>query len=241
MLQTDIGILAVTAASIGFLHTLTGPDHYLPFIVLSRARRWPLGRTLLVTALCGLGHVLSSVVLGLAGVGLGIALSKLEWVEGLRGDLAAWLLISFGLIYFVWGLRRAWRNQPHTHSHWHADGTRHEHAHVHHDQHAHVHESPATDPKRSLTPWALFIIFVLGPCEPLIPILMYPAARASTAGLVLVTAVFAATTIGTMLVMVALADRGIRLLPLDRLERYLHAFAGGAICASGLAIRFLGL
>ena len=48
-------------------------------------------------------------------------------------------------------------------------------------------------------------------------------------------------TIATMLVMVVLADRGIRLLPLDRAERYAHALAGGAIMGSGLAIRFLGL
>ncbi len=236
-MDTSVGILAVTAASIGFLHTITGPDHYLPFIVLSKARKWPLGKALGITALCGVGHVMSSVVLGLAGIGLGVAVGKLEIIEGVRGNIAAWLLISFGLLYMVWGLRRAWKNKPHTHLHTHADGTVHEHTHTHHHDHGHVHAREG----KTLTPWVLFIIFVLGPCEPLIPILMYPAARHNVAGLILVTAIFSAVTISTMVAMVFLADRGFRLLPAARMERYTHALAGFAICASGLAIQFLGL
>ena len=45
-MESDLGILALTAATIGFVHTITGPDHYLPFIVIGRARRWSLARTL---------------------------------------------------------------------------------------------------------------------------------------------------------------------------------------------------
>ncbi|MCB1182270.1 sulfite exporter TauE/SafE family protein [bacterium] len=238
-MESDLGILAVTAATIGFVHTITGPDHYLPFIVIGRARRWGLGRTLTTTALCGLGHVLSSVVLGAVGIGLGVAVGKLEIIEGTRGEIAAWLLMSFGLLYAVWGLRQARRGRVHTHRHAHGDGTVHRHDHDHHAAHAHVHEAPAG--QTNLTPWALFIIFVLGPCEPLIPILMYPAAQASLGGLVAVTAIFGVVTIATMLGMVVLADRGVRLLPLGAAERYAHALAGGAILGSGMAIRFLGL
>lgn len=237
-LGSELGILAATAGSIGFVHTVTGPDHYLPFIVVGRARGWSLTRTLGVTAICGVGHVLGSVVLGLVGIGLGLAVGRLEVIEGVRGDIAAWLLISFGLVYTIWGLRQALRNRPHTHRHVHADGTEHEHHHVHHHDHAHVHE---TNSGRSMTAWALFVIFVLGPCEPLIPILMYPAANASLGGLVLVTAIFSVVTIATMMGMVLLADRGVRFLKIGRLERFAHALAGAAILGSGLAIRFLGL
>jgi len=237
-MSPEIQILAVTAATLGFVHTITGPDHYLPFIVIGRARNWRLGRTLTVTALCGLGHVLSSVVLGLIGVALGVAVGRLELIEGMRGDLAAWALISFGLIYAVWGLRRAHLNKPHTHRHVHADGSAHTHHHHHQDEHGHVHEEKSGS---KVTPWALFIIFVLGPCEPLIPILMYPAANHSVAGMVWVATIFSVVTIGTMLGMVLLAERGIRLVNTKPLERYVHALAGGTICASGLAIKFLGL
>ncbi|MDP6965675.1 MAG: hypothetical protein QF551_00165, partial [Candidatus Marinimicrobia bacterium] len=58
-------ILLITAALIGFIHTLIGPDHYLPFIMISRARSWSLRKITFVTFLCGMGHVLRSVILGL--------------------------------------------------------------------------------------------------------------------------------------------------------------------------------
>jgi nickel/cobalt exporter len=237
---SELGILAATAATIGFVHTVTGPDHYLPFIVIGKARNWSLGRTLGVTTLCGIGHVLGSVVLGLVGIGLGVAVGQLNFIEGVRGDIAAWLLISFGLIYSVWGLRKAMRDKPHTHVHQHSDGSAHTHHHSHHHEHSHVHDE-GSGSRRNLTPWALFIIFVLGPCEPLIPILMYPAATSSFWGLLLVAGIFAVVTIATMLLMVFLAQRGIRLIPMQRIERYTHAIAGVAILGSGLAIRFLGL
>ncbi|MBT7065414.1 MAG: hypothetical protein HN919_03850, partial [Verrucomicrobia bacterium] len=78
-------------------------------------------------------------------------------------------------------------------------------------------------------------------CEPLIPILMYPAARSSLSGMILVAAVFALSTIGTMLSVVMLSAWGVSFARLGPLERYTHALAGATICISGLAIHFLGL
>jgi len=136
----ELWVLLVTAASIGFFHTLFGPDHYLPFIVMSKARNWSALRTAVITFLCGVGHIMGSVVLGLVGVAAGIAVGRLEAVEGSRGSVAAWALIAFGLVYFVWGVRRAIRNRPHTHSHAHCDdATGHEHEHAHDSAHAHIH------------------------------------------------------------------------------------------------------
>ena len=74
-------ILTATAASIGFLHTLFGPDHYIPFIVMAKARSWSLKKTTAITFLCGLGHILSSVVLGFMGIALGVAVSELPAAE----------------------------------------------------------------------------------------------------------------------------------------------------------------
>ncbi|MGB2984288.1 MAG: hypothetical protein WBE26_00255 [Phycisphaerae bacterium] len=238
----SIVLLCGTAASIGFLHTLLGPDHYLPFVAMSQAGKWSFPKTLVITVLCGLGHVLSSVVLGLVGIVFGVAVFKLEAVEGFRGDLAGWLLLTFGLVYFAWGVRRAIRNKPHTHAHLHADGTRHSHKHVHAANHVHVHEpdEPANkhDVNRtSMTPWVLFTIFVFGPCEPLIPILMYPAAEGSTLGVIVVATIFSTVTIATMTTIVALAYFGTGLFSFSRLERYTHALAGFVVLLCGAAIK----
>jgi len=238
MIGQEILILTGTAASIGLIHTILGPDHYLPFIVMSRARRWTLARTLVISFFCGLGHVLSSVVLGFVGLALGIAVSRLEGVEASRGNLAAWLLIIFGFSYFVWGLNRALKKRTHSHAHVHPAGGEHAHAHAHQADHYHLH---GKDEKSSLTPWILFTIFVFGPCEPLIPLVMYPAARHSLLGVALVTAAFGLTTILTMLILISLASWGLSFLPLGRLEKYAHALAGAMIFVSGLSVQFLGL
>jgi len=236
-MSNEITLLAITAASIGFFHTLFGPDHYLPFIMMSKARNWSTTKTMLITFLCGIGHVGSSVILGIIGVSIGIAITRIEFFESFRGNLAAWAFIAFGLVYFVWGIRQAIRNKPHTHLHIHKDGTSHEHEHAHLKDHSHVHESKS----KNITPWILFTIFVLGPCEPLIPILMYPAAKNNIGGLILVTSIFATVTISTMMVVVYVTSTGIKLIPLKKMEKYSHALAGAIILFSGLGIQFLGL
>lgn len=228
--------LIFTAFSIGFIHTLIGPDHYIPFVAMGKARNWSIGKTALITFLCGIGHVASSVVLGLIGIALGFLVGNLEMFEAMRGDIAGWGLLAFGFTYCVWGIRRAILNQPHSHLHVH-DDHEHTHEHLHAQDHAHVH---AEKGKADITPWILFTVFVLGPCEPLIPILMYPAAEMSLLGLSLVTAAFSVATIGTMLIIVVLASLGLKPVVFAPLARYSHALAGGTILLCGLAIK-LGL
>lgn len=233
----EINVLALSAAAIAFVHTILGPDHYLPFVAMAKARGWSLQKTIRITLICGVGHLAGSVLLGVAGIMLGIQLASLEWLESIRGNLAAWLLIGFGLAYLAWGVGQAYKNRPH--SHWHShSGVVHEHVHSHHREHAHVHEQK--ERSRSLAPWLIFVIFVLGPCEPLIPLLMYPAARESVAGVLVVTGVFGLVTVVTMTLIVAFAVAGLGAFRFNRVERFGHALAGSAILACGLAIVFLG-
>lgn len=234
----EISMLALSAAAIAFVHTILGPDHYLPFVAMSKARGWSMAKALRITLACGIGHLAGSVLLGVAGITLGLQLSSVAWLEGFRGNVAAWLLVGFGLAYMAWGLRRAQRNRPHTHWH-HHDGVTHLHEHTHHEAHAHVHDQQAG--MKSLAPWVVFIIFVLGPCEPLIPLLMYPAARESTTGVVVVTLVFGCVTVLTMLLSVGIALLGLKSVKLHKLEPFAHALAGGTILACGLGIILLGL
>lgn len=234
-MDAEISALALTAAFLGFFHTIIGPDHYLPFVMMSWARKWSWVKTTVITVLCGLGHIASSVVLGLIGVWLGLMLKKVTAVESFRGSIAAWLLIGFGLVYFVWGLRRAYRNRPHEHRHFHDSDLRHTHKHSHDQQHAHVHNDRS---RVSIAPWALFVVFVFGPCEVLIPTLMYPAAKSSWFGVIIVASVFGAATIATMVGVVLLVRAGVNFIRLSIMERFAHAIAGATICLCGLAIQF---
>ena len=227
-------VLTLTAAFIGFFHTLLGPDHYLPFIMMSKAGQWSKTRTTWITFLCGIGHVASSVALGAVGIAFGIALGRLEAIEGFRGNLAAWGLILFGLAYFLWGVQKARKDQGHEdHHHHHPPLT-------HGDRHENL-EPQRAEERKNLTPWILFTIFVFGPCEPLIPILMYPAADNNIFGVVVVTLVFAVATIATMMSIVHFSSERVNSLPFRHLERYTHAVAGATIFLAGMAIQFLGL
>ena len=226
-----------TAASIAVLHTVLGPDHYLVFTAMGKAQGWSLPKTLRVTAWCGLGHVASSMLIGLVGILLGAQLATLVQIEGVRGNLAGYALLAFGLVYFAWGLKKAGREHVHSHVHVHEDVV-HEHKHDHRSDHAHVHRAGA---RNAITPWAMFIIFVLGPCEALIPLFMYPAAQNSAWLVVAVAVVFSVFTLLAMLVCVALTTIGIERLRLPATGRYAHAVAGASVAICGGLISFLGL
>ena len=243
-MSESLTILATTALVLGLTHTLIGPDHYLPFIVLGRAEKWSLKRTLLWTFLCGLGHVGSSVLIGSLGILLGWSLAGMEGFESIRGTVASVSLMGFGGVYMLWGLYRAIKGRAHQHAHphLHADGSVHDHLHRHSSDHHHTHADEGdTASAHRRTFWAVFIVFVLGPCEPLIPLLMVPASEHSVWGMALVTAVFAIATISVMMITVVLGYLGVGLIRLAPIERYVHAFSGGAILTSGLLIQLFGI
>ncbi|MDY6822005.1 MAG: hypothetical protein SVN78_10340 [Deferribacterota bacterium] len=93
-------IILSTSVIIAFVHTILGPDHYIPFVALSKSMSWSLRKTLLITIICGIGHVLSSVLLGILGIMFGENLLRLVDIESKRGELAALLLLIFSFTYF---------------------------------------------------------------------------------------------------------------------------------------------
>ncbi len=226
-------LLTITAAIIGITHTVLGPDHYLPFVAVAKSRNWSFKKTIFVTLLCGIGHILSSITISLAGIIFGIAFSNLKVINSLRAEIAAWLLISFGLIYFIWGIKRCMVKNSGSISH--------------HQKTPHIlmHKIEWTDskqnPRKDIIVWILFIIFIFGPCESLIPLLLYPSVQSNFAALLIISTVFMITTIVTMLIIVSAFFYGLNLLKFENFEKYSHAFSGFVIFITGLAIEFLGL
>ncbi len=234
--MNELHVLLITAVSLGFIHTLLGPDHYLPFIVLSKARKWTLTKTMWITFFGGVGHIGGSVALGITGVALGISLSKLELVEATRGNLVAWMLIVFGFFYTVYGIIKYMRNGHHAHL------PKFLLPYAIRD-YRHLPTTSEEEEKKDwtkLTPWILFLIFVFGPCEVLIPLLIFPASAHNWFGVFAVSAIFGATTIATMLLTVFIGYTGTSLIRFKKAEHYMHMIAGTVILISGIGIRFLG-
>jgi nickel/cobalt exporter len=207
--------LAATAATVGSLHSLA-PDHWVPFAAVARARGWPPARTARVTLACGLGHVTVSAVMGLLALLVGLEVMQML---GRRLEAAAGaLLVAFGVVYAVWGLRRT------------AGRHLHGHAHAHYD---HVH-----DPSRT-TAWTLFLLFSADPCVAVIPLMLAagPLGAWHVAGLVVV---YELATLGTMIALVLPAQAGARILRARWLDAYGDAVAGVLIAATGLVVSRLG-
>lgn len=205
--------------------------------MIGRARNWSAFKTAMLTLACGFGHVFSSIILAMVCIWFGSILTGIEWLEEFRGNLAGWLLIAFGFAYMLWGLKWVFKHKKHTHCHIHEDGSVHEHPHSHVTAHAHVHDKD----KKNITPWVLFIIFVLGPCEPLIPLMMAPASKGSYFGAAVVAIIFSVITLLTMLGLVMSSLFGLKMFSLNKAEKYTHAIAGASILCCGLAIQVLGL
>ena len=231
--MNELYLLILSAGSLGFVHTILGPDHYLPFIVLSKARKWSTPKTMWITFFSGVGHVASSVVIGIAGIAMGLSLNKLTSVESFRGELVGWMLFAFGIGYAIYGLYKYMKNSSHLHLPKFLIPRR-----IRELQHLPTNEQEKDNTK--LTPWILFLIFVFGPCEVLIPMLIFPAYEESTFGVAAVSIVFGLATILTMMVAVFIGHKGISLIRFKKHEKYFHLIAGSIILLSGSGILFFG-
>jgi nickel/cobalt transporter (NicO) family protein len=135
--STLLSALVAGAATVGCLHTLA-PDHWMPFAALGRANRWPARRLVATTMFCGLGHVTVSAILSLIAAYAGVRM--FERIGARLAEQATFLLIVFGALYLMWGLRRSFSG--HHHRHWHGP----------------------------LTAGSLFVIFSLDICVALMPL-----------------------------------------------------------------------
>lgn len=91
------GVIAV-----GVLHTIV-PDHWLPITILARQQGWSQGETAWAAARAGFGHVISTLVLGVAVWLGGVALAeRFGTIVDLASSAA---LVAFG----AWIALSAWR------------------------------------------------------------------------------------------------------------------------------------
>jgi ABC-type nickel/cobalt efflux system permease component RcnA len=253
-------VLVGAAISVGSIHTLA-PDHWMPFAVLARAERWSARRTVVVTALCGLGHVTTSVALGALAVVSGRELFE---VFGRRLEGAAGLLlVGFGVAYGMWGLHRRMRDRAHAHAH--AHGIPHAHmpgltrAFSHQPSRLRSRDERASyvEARRSadgaeaaavchgsvhrrLTAWSLFLLFSADPCVAVIP-LMFAATPLGWTGTLAVVAAYELATMATMVVLVLPARAAMHTIRGAWADEWGDALAGGVVACVGLAVIGFGI
>lgn len=88
------------------------PNHWMPLIAIGKTEKWNVRDTLSVTAITGIAHTLSTIIIGIIVGILGYKLSSTyQFVTKIA---APSILITLGLIYIILDRRQ---NQHHHHHH----------------------------------------------------------------------------------------------------------------------------
>ena len=225
-------LLPVTAAATALFHTLI-PDHWLPFVLIGRARGWSGKTTALVSGFSALIHTLLSIALGLTALRLGQLGARLIGERLERGS--GLLLVVFGAAYALW----AWRKGGHFHpggallhgrnEEERCDG----HEGSAGSTHLHYHADDAwirSDVGKGAIPLALIV--GLNPCVLLLPIMMATAEQGAGA-IALVTLAYSVTTIALMVGLSVAGVAGTRRLPVPAVARHMETASGILIALCG--------
>ncbi len=232
-MNTAASILIISALSTAIFHTLI-PDHWLPFVLIGRARNWSVQRTALISGVSALLHISLSLVLGLVGIGIGLGTSMavgeaLEKVSGV-------LLILLGIFYAYWSFRKG--------GHFHIGGKR---VHHHHDaEEGKLHtengdndlghwdaDRDIIDGQVKRSDWYLAFIIGLNPCVLIFPILFAAAPH----GIAVITAITVLYSVTTCFLMVGLTIVGLLWAQNIKME----FFAKYGEILSGLFISLIGV
>jgi nickel/cobalt exporter len=214
--------IASTGFAVAFLHAAI-PTHWLPFVLAARGQGWGTGKTLSVTALAGLGHVLFTSLLGILVVWLGIELSR--FVGDVFPYLAGGALLAFGIYY----LARQALGGGHGHAHGHHGGGH--HAAHHHDAQL----APAAAMSDRAAILSLLTLLTFSPCEGFLPVYL-SGIQYGWRGFALLSAVLAAATLAGMVLFTWLTLHGLQRIRLGALERFEGAILGGLLCVLGVAV-----
>lgn len=217
MPSTVLTTVAATGFTVAFMHAVI-PTHWLPFVLVARARNWSRAKTLAVTSLAGLGHVALTSLLGLLIAWFGFQLEeKVEWFSWFAGGL----LIAFA-VFYLWR-QVSGRGILHHHppgSHHHAD----EHC-GHESGPSHWQEEMKDSSLVSVRAgdWAaisgLFVMLTLSPCEVFLPVYL-SGVQFGWKGFVVLSVILAVATLAGMTLFTWLALIGFERFRLKTFERY---------------------
>ncbi len=203
-------VMATAAFGIGFLHSILAPAHWLPIILISKSRNWSLGRATIGALVASSGHVLLSVLLGAAGILLGV-----EFLERYEERVEQWGgigLIAFGLIYASFSFIRHKRCVGHSHH--------------------------GPEPRGARAPFLFLLSLGFSPCIAAVPVFvaassrgLFPVALTMLGfSLGVITALAGATWIGSL---------GVMKLDHPVLEHYGESISGLAVAILGAVFLLL--
>jgi ABC-type nickel/cobalt efflux system permease component RcnA len=234
MNSTVLTTVAATGFTVAFFHAAL-PTHWLPFVLVARARQWSRTKTLAVAVLAGMGHVALTSVLGLAIAWFGFQLD--EKLDGVFTWIAGGVLVAMGF-YYIWrqltGRGVCHHAVPGGHHHASEEcGHETEESHLEHE----VKESELVSTRRS--DWAaiggLFLMLTLSPCEGFLPVYL-SGVKFGWYGFLVLSLILAVATLGGMMLFTWLALIGMQRFKMGAYERWEAGILGGVFCALGALV-----
>lgn len=185
------------------------PNHWLPILAIGKQHKWSIGEVSEVTFFTALAHVSSTLGIGLL---LGWAGKHLAHeVEHITHVLAPAVLILMGIVYI-------YRHYRHQHFHLHG-------------------KQEHTGNKRAVIA-SLSVAMFLSPCME-IEALFLMAGMQSTQLLLTIALVYAAVTLGGMLLWVRIAYFGLMKINSHRIEHNAGIITGVTLLLTGVASFFI--
>jgi ABC-type nickel/cobalt efflux system permease component RcnA len=204
------------------------PDHWAPIALIARQQGWTRLQTVRAAMIAGTGHVLST-----------LAIAAVVWIAGVAfaQRFGGWVntLASLGLVLFGGWIAisalRDMRPGGHDHGPGHSHNHGHDHEHGHsYDHGGHEHGGKPAAGKRT----ALLLILGSSPMVEGIPA-FFAASRYGPPLVIVMSLVFAASTIATYVILCVASVAGLERVSLGPIERYGEVLSGAFIAIIGVA------
>jgi hypothetical protein len=188
------------------------PNHWLPVVAIGKAEKWTQRETLLVAAISGFAHTLSTVLVGITIGIIGISLSRNY--AFVTGKVAPAVLLVLGLIYLIIDV-------------------------VNHRRHIHGADPGKI---RNRSKWAIItslaLAMFLSPCIE-IEAYYFQAGIAGWPGILMVSAVYVMITVSGMILLVYLASKGVRAIQSHFLDHHEKLLSGIVLLLLGIFALFV--
>ncbi|MDN3514020.1 MAG: hypothetical protein NG747_06440 [Candidatus Brocadia sp.] len=111
MQHTTVNLIGATFF-IALTHAIM-PNHWMPFALIGKGQKWSLTKTILITAVTGLGHSITTNLLGFIIAFLGFHITK--YAETVAEPMGGIILIVLGIAFVIVGrLRHGTHNHDHS-------------------------------------------------------------------------------------------------------------------------------
>lgn len=205
--------LIFSSVLLSIIHALI-PNHWLPLVAIGKAEKWSHNKTLLSTVLAGFAHIASTILIGILVGWAGYSLSSsFYWISSIAAPA---ILVAIGLFYVA--------------------------LFFFHRAHVHDHFKNVTADKTSYAAIiiSLCVSMFFSPCIEL-ESYYFTAGTFGWAGIIAVSVAYLIVTVSAMVVLVALALKGIENMNFTWLEKNEKLIIGFVLIALGLFTFFIKL